>query len=93
MKRSPPRVHPMNGDNISIASAYIQSGHYEKGMDLLEEALQKAKDYRPGWGKVIELGEITFPIAEAGKIDPRARRFLHTMLQLAEEIPIYGPNR
>lgn len=88
-----PRPPNEREDDISIASAYIQAGQYEKGMDLLEKALKRAEDYRPDSGKVIELGQITFPLAEAGRVDPRVQRFLHAMIQQADEIPVYGPNR
>lgn len=88
-----PRAPNERVDDISIASAYIQAGQYEKGMDLLEEALKRAEDYRPDSGKVIELGRITFPLAEAGRVDPRVQRFLHAMIQQADAIPAYGPNR
>jgi tetratricopeptide (TPR) repeat protein len=72
---------------ISIASVYLQAGRREKGMGLLEATLQSAREHRPNWAKVIELGEMTFPLAEAGEIDQRSRRFLHMMLLQAEDIP------
>lgn len=84
---------PRSRDDALFASAYFQAGEYEKGIELLERALSKGEDRQPGWGKVIELGEMTFSLTEAGKIDQRGHRFLHAMLRQAEAIPPYRPNR
>lgn len=84
---------PRYRDDALFASAYFEAGEYEKGIELLELALSKAEDRRPDWGKVIELGEMTFSLTEAGRIDQRGHRFLHAMLQQAEEIPPHKSNR
>ncbi|MCG3110215.1 MAG: hypothetical protein MCM46_00200 [Candidatus Manganitrophus sp. SB1] len=86
----PPRE---SGDEITAASSYLKARERDKGMDLLELALQRVQDEQPGWGKVIDLGERTFPLAEVGEVDGRGQRFLHKILQHAEEIPVYGPSR
>lgn len=76
--------YPPNKYSSNVAAGYIEAGERDKGMNILEDAIRKAKKDGANWQQVIQLGEMTFPLADAGETDRRAQRFLHMFLELSE---------
>lgn len=86
---------------FNIAMKQLDSKQTAQGRERLAIAmklLEKEGATDQAWrrsriaGACLAAGAMTFPIADAGRIDRRTQHFLQTVLRQVEDFPVYGLN-